>query len=129
MNLVCCGQHLTESFWFAGGIPAVQWALRDHLDLSVMTVTGKTLGENLDALETVDYDFYTAAGKRMDNPEALDYQTFINGYIMVNYEEYPQHPDFIANKSEHRQKRKSAAEKGALKAIEQAAEKEAQEGQ
>lgn len=85
--------------------------------------------ENLDALETVDYDFYTAAGKRMDNPEALDYQTFINGYIMVNYEEYPQHPDFIANKSEHRQKRKSAAEKGALKAIEQAAEKEAQEGQ
>lgn len=47
-NIDPSGRHLTESFWFAGGIPAVQWALRDHLDLNVMTVTGKTLGENLE---------------------------------------------------------------------------------
>ena len=50
-NLYPSGQHLTESFWFAGGIPAVQWLLRDHLDLTVMTVTGKTLGENLEDLK------------------------------------------------------------------------------
>jgi len=49
-NIHPSGEHLTESFWFAGGIPAVQWALRDYLDLSVMTVTGKTLGENLEEL-------------------------------------------------------------------------------
>lgn len=51
-NIFPSGKHLTEAFWFAGGIPAVQWALRDYLDLSVMTVTGKTLGENLDELRT-----------------------------------------------------------------------------
>jgi len=50
-NINPSGEHLTESFWFAGGIPAVQWALRDYLDLSVMTVTGKTLGENLEDMQ------------------------------------------------------------------------------
>ena len=49
-NINPSGQHLTESFWFAGGVPMVQWMLRDMLDLDVMTVTGKTLGENLEAL-------------------------------------------------------------------------------
>ena len=49
-NINPSGKHLTESFWFAGGIPAVQWALKDYLDLSVMTVTGKTLGENLEEM-------------------------------------------------------------------------------
>lgn len=84
--------------------------------------------DNLDALETVGYDFYTAEGEMVDNPDALDYQTFINGYIMVNYEEYPQHTDFIVNKRKNRQKRKDATEKGALKGIAKAAEKLAQEG-
>ncbi|MBQ2691641.1 MAG: dihydroxy-acid dehydratase [Clostridia bacterium] len=46
-NIYPGGKHLTESFWFAGGIPRVQLMLKDYLDLSVMTVTGKTLGENL----------------------------------------------------------------------------------
>ena len=51
-NVFPSGKHLTEAFWFAGGIPAVQWALRDYLDLNVMTVTGKTLGENLEEMQT-----------------------------------------------------------------------------
>ncbi len=50
-NIHPSGEHLTESFWFAGGIPAVQLMLRDELDLSVMTVTGKTLGENLEDIQ------------------------------------------------------------------------------
>ena len=49
-NIFPSGAQLTESFWFAGGIPMVQWMLRDMLDLDVMTVTGKTLGENLEDL-------------------------------------------------------------------------------
>ena len=49
-NIFPSGAQLTESFWFAGGIPMVQWMLRDMLDLDVMTVTGKTLGENLEEL-------------------------------------------------------------------------------
>ena len=50
-NINPSGQHLTESFWFAGGIPMVQWMLKDYLDLDVMTVTGRTLGENLEMLQ------------------------------------------------------------------------------
>ena len=49
-NINPSGTQLTESFWFAGGVPMVQWMLRDMLDLDVMTVTGKTLGENLEDL-------------------------------------------------------------------------------
>ena len=49
-NLQPSGKYVTEMFWFAGGIPMVQWLIRDHLDLDVMTVTGRTLGENLEQL-------------------------------------------------------------------------------
>ena len=49
-NINPSGKHLTESFWFAGGVPMIQWMLRDMLDLDVLTVTGKTLGENLEEL-------------------------------------------------------------------------------
>ena len=49
-NINPSGTHLTEAFWFAGGVPMVQWLLRDMLDLDVMTVTGKTLGESLEDL-------------------------------------------------------------------------------
>ena len=50
-NIFPSGQYLTECFWFAGGIPYVQLLLKDMLDLNVMTVTGKTLGENLEDLQ------------------------------------------------------------------------------
>lgn len=50
-NINPSGTQLTESFWFAGGIPMVQWMLRDYLHLDVLTVTGKTLGENLEDLQ------------------------------------------------------------------------------
>lgn len=59
-NIFPSGKHLTESFWFAGGIPAVQRELKHLLDLNVMTVTGHTLGENLELLEQEGYfDRYT----------------------------------------------------------------------
>lgn len=50
-NINPSGKHLTESFWFAGGIPLVQLYLKDMLHLDVMTVTGKTLGENLEDIQ------------------------------------------------------------------------------
>lgn len=49
------GKYPTETLWFAGGIPMVQWILRDYLDLSVMTATGETLGENLEDLNNQGY--------------------------------------------------------------------------
>lgn len=50
-NIYPAGQYPTEVFWFAGGIPMVQYLLRDYLNLEVLTVTGRTLGENLRQLE------------------------------------------------------------------------------
>lgn len=50
-NITPSGEYTTELLWFAGGIPMVQLALKDYLDLDAMTVTGKTLRENLEDLE------------------------------------------------------------------------------
>lgn len=50
-NINPSGKYLTEAFWFAGGIPMVQLRLKEYLNLDVMTVTGKTLRENLEDLE------------------------------------------------------------------------------
>ncbi|SHM25104.1 dihydroxy-acid dehydratase [Caldanaerovirga acetigignens] len=46
------GPYPSELFWFAGGIPLVQWYLKDYLHLDVMTVTGETLRENLNKLKS-----------------------------------------------------------------------------
>jgi len=51
VNVQPSGQHVSEMVWYAGGVPRMQLELKDMLDLSVMTVTGKTLGENLKQLE------------------------------------------------------------------------------
>ncbi|QDR81562.1 dihydroxy-acid dehydratase [Sporomusa termitida] len=50
-NIQPSGRYVTELFWFAGGIPMIQWQIRDYLDLDVMTATGRTLGENLEQLQ------------------------------------------------------------------------------
>ncbi len=50
-NIAPSGTYVNELFWYAGGVPRVQMELREVLDLKVMTVTGRTLGENLKRLE------------------------------------------------------------------------------
>jgi dihydroxy-acid dehydratase len=45
------GKWPAEVFYYAGGVPAIMEELRPHLHLDVMTVTGKTLGENLGELK------------------------------------------------------------------------------
>jgi dihydroxy-acid dehydratase len=51
-NLRPAGQWPAECFYYAGGVPAVMESIRDELHLDVMTVTGKTLRENLEELKT-----------------------------------------------------------------------------
>jgi dihydroxyacid dehydratase/phosphogluconate dehydratase len=52
VDLKPAGEHLMEDFYYAGGLPAVLEQIRDLLNLDVLTVTGRTLGENLDAVPT-----------------------------------------------------------------------------
>ena len=45
------GRWPAEVFYYAGGVPAIMEEIKEHLHLDVMTVTGKTLGENLEELK------------------------------------------------------------------------------
>ena len=51
LNLRPSGDWPAQYFYYAGGVPRVMEELRSVLHLDVMTVTGKTLGENLEALK------------------------------------------------------------------------------
>ena len=46
-NVRPSGQYLMEDFHYAGGLRGLMAELKDRLDLSCLTVTGKTLGENI----------------------------------------------------------------------------------
>jgi dihydroxy-acid dehydratase len=41
-------KYLMEDFYYAGGLRALLWQLRDLLDLKARTVNGRTLGENIE---------------------------------------------------------------------------------
>ncbi|RAV19223.1 dihydroxy-acid dehydratase [Paenibacillus contaminans] len=43
------GKYPTELFWYAGGVPQVMLELQDMLHLDQLTVTGRTVAENLQA--------------------------------------------------------------------------------
>lgn len=55
LDLRPAGRWPAEFFCYAGGVPAVMEAIRSSLHLEVRTVTGKTLGENLDELRRSGY--------------------------------------------------------------------------
>ncbi|RYY29417.1 MAG: dihydroxy-acid dehydratase [Sphingomonadales bacterium] len=58
VNMQPAGKYLSERFHRAGGIPAVltEMIAAGHVDGSVMTCTGKTLGENVAGREATDRD-------------------------------------------------------------------------
>ena len=58
------GRWPAECFYYAGGVPAIMEEIKDCLHLDVMTVTGKTLGENLAELKA--NGFYDRCQKWLD---------------------------------------------------------------
>ncbi len=58
------GRWPAEFFYYAGGVPAVMEEIRDVLHLDAMTITGKTLGENL--MELRENGFYDRCQHRLD---------------------------------------------------------------
>ncbi len=57
------GRWPAEVFYYAGGVPAIEEEIRDYLHLDAMTVTGRTLGENLEELKKSG--FYEKCEERM----------------------------------------------------------------
>lgn len=51
LNVRPAGAWPAECFYYAGGVPAIMEEIKEYLHLDVMTVTGKTLGENLEELK------------------------------------------------------------------------------
>ena len=63
-NLRPSGKYLMEDFYYAGGLPALLKAMSPHLDLGCLTVTAKTLGENIAGAEIYNPDVI----RSLDNP-------------------------------------------------------------
>ena len=70
------GKWPAEVFYYAGGVPAIMEEIRDHLHLDVMTVTGKTLGENLEELRTAGFYEKCSHWMKQFNDR---YQTYFTG--------------------------------------------------
>ena len=64
-SLQLSGKWPGQILWYAGGVPGVMRQLKEHLHLDVLTVTGKTLGENLEDLEK--NGFFTQVNRWLTN--------------------------------------------------------------
>jgi dihydroxy-acid dehydratase len=69
-NIRPTGEYLMEDFYYAGGLPALLKALSKHLELGCRTVTGKTLGEDIqdaeiykpEVIRTLENPLYSSGG-------------------------------------------------------------------
>jgi dihydroxy-acid dehydratase len=55
-------RYLMEDFFYAGGLPGLMSRIKDRLHLDVLTVTGKTLGENIAGAEVYNDDVIRSVG-------------------------------------------------------------------
>lgn len=73
-NIKTTGKYPTHYFWYAGAVPRVMKEISEYLHLDVMTVTGKTLGENLEELDNYSYlSYMDEKPKHMPAPERVIY--------------------------------------------------------
>ncbi|MBQ7593841.1 MAG: dihydroxy-acid dehydratase, partial [Synergistaceae bacterium] len=64
LDLRPAGKWPAEFFYYAGGVPAIMEEIKSVLHLDAKTITGKTLGENLDELKA--NGFYERCQKWLD---------------------------------------------------------------
>ena len=64
LDLRPAGRWPAEFFYYAGGVPAIMEEIKPMLHLDALTVTGKTLGENLEELK--GNGFYERCGKWLE---------------------------------------------------------------
>jgi len=55
VNTIPSGDYPTQYFWYAGAVPEIMKRLKGFLHLDAMTITGKTLAENLETLNEFSY--------------------------------------------------------------------------
>ena len=72
-NIRPCGEYVMEDFYDAGGILALLTQVKSHLTLDCLTVSGKTLGENLEGAEVINDDVI----RPLDKPVGKAGGTFV----------------------------------------------------
>ena len=83
------GRWPAQYFYYAGGVPRIMEEIKDMLHLDAMTVTGKTLGENLEDLkksgyyETCDKYLRTTGCKRTDIIRTFEEPIGTDGTIAI----------------------------------------------
>lgn len=65
LNVRPAGEWPAQYFYYAGGVPRIMEEIRDNLHLDAMTVTGRTIGENLEKLK--EEGFYKRCDKLLEN--------------------------------------------------------------
>ena len=72
LNVRPSGHWPANYVFYAGGVPAIMNKIKQYLHLDVMTVTGKTLGENLEEFNKEEaYGKYLASAPKMDYKEVI----------------------------------------------------------
>ncbi len=66
-NIRPCGEYVMEDFYDAGGILALLTQIKSQLKLDALTVSGKTLGENLEGSEVFNDDVIRPLDKPVSN--------------------------------------------------------------
>jgi dihydroxy-acid dehydratase len=70
-NLFPSGDKLMEDFYYAGGLPALMNVIRSELSLDEMTVTGQTLGVNIEGREVRDAEVIRPLSRPVSDGGAL----------------------------------------------------------
>ena len=70
-NLRPAGAYLMEDFYYAGGLRGLLSRIREHLHLNCLTVSGKSLGENLATAQVYDDDVIRPLDKPVYGEGAL----------------------------------------------------------
>ncbi len=79
-NVQPSGEYIMPEFADAGGLPAMLGNMKDLLDLDCLTVTGRTLGENIDGARVENDDII----RSLDNPVATEALAVLKGNLAPN---------------------------------------------
>ena len=71
VNLKPAGEYLMEDFYYAGGLPAVMAQIADLLHLDALTVSGRSVGENIAGAEIVNPEVIASEQKPLDKGGSL----------------------------------------------------------
>ena len=76
-NLFPSGDRLMEDFYYAGGLPALMNRLRDGLSLGELTVTGRTIGQEIEGHAVIDDEVI----RPLNNPVSTSALAVLSGNL------------------------------------------------